>query len=89
MLRVKKEQLEFARQERLRKYKEGQELNRQQRRAVRDDFIQFQKEKEERAQRYKQERLDAMKERRARKDIEDTTRERATLEAKEKLLVSV
>lgn len=81
------EKRENERRERVRKFKEGEELNRQQSRAVRENFIRYQKEKEDKAQRYKQERLFAMRERRLNKSIEDTNRERSIVEAREKIQV--
>ena len=82
------EQREIERQERIKKFREGEEKNRQQSRAVRENFIKYQKEKEEKAQRYKQERLDAMKERRMNRNIQDTNRETKADEVKEKIVVS-
>lgn len=83
--RMKAEEREKVIRERIIKFREGEELNRNQSRAVREDFVRYQKGKEERAQRYKQERIDAMRERRMNKSIEDTNRERSSNEAKEKL----
>lgn len=82
------ERRERERQDRIRKYREGDELNKQKSRDIRDSFIRYQKEKEEKAQRYKQERLDAMRDRRMNRGIQDTNRERSVTEAKEKLAVS-
>ena len=81
------EQRERERYERVRKFKEGEELNKQKSRDVRENFAKYQKEKEEKAQRYKQERLDAMRERRMNRSIQDTNREKNVVEAKEKLMV--
>ena len=86
---MKAEEREKVIRERIIKFREGEELNRNQSRAVREDFVRYQKGKEERAQRYKQERIDAMRERRMNKSIEDTNRERSSNEAKEKLQVGV
>ena len=86
---MNKELREHEREKRIRKFKEGEEQNRKQRSAVRENFMQFQRDKEEKAQRYKQERLDAMKEKRMFRDYNDTYRERASAEAKEKKVVRI
>ena len=82
------ERRERERQDRIRKFREGEELNKQKSRGVRENFIRYQREKEEKAQRYKQERLDAMRDRRMNRGIQETNRERSVVEAKEKLTVS-
>ena len=88
-LRANIEQREKERQNRIRKYREGEELNKQKSREIRENFVRQQKEKEEKAQRYKQERLDAMRDRRMNRNIQETNREKNTAEAKEKLAVRI